>query len=198
MEYPNSRLAGSSPYDITIGNLCSGIPVRVHRNAELADRGALRAQKKWQTLFVSVPAGFSGTMSPRHNFVSTCLPETLSDRLEIVGYMMEIVNLVDDLIDEAESPMAALAPHMADLLQAYNVLTAGGARNMGGVSCSPVAKAVVDFGREMAAIDRVRAKEAFRWLEKWVRLMLSRPSDGKHCQSFDEYLEYRRVNVSSQ
>lgn len=196
MEYPNSRLAGPSPYDITIGNLSCGIPLRVHRNAELADRGALRAQKKWEELFGSVPSGFSGTMSPRHNFVATCLPETLPDRLEVVGHILEIVYLVDDMIDESKSPMVALAPHMADLLQAYNVIMADG--DMDAAPSSPLTRAVVDFGRTMVAIDPLRAKETFRWVERWAKLTWSTSSDGKDCQNFDEYLEYRRVNVSAQ
>ncbi|KAG7289912.1 hypothetical protein NEMBOFW57_006289 [Staphylotrichum longicolle] len=131
MEYPNSRLAGPSPYDITIGNLSCGIPLRVHRNAELADR------------------------------VSHGRPRATHD----------------------------------DLLQAYKVVMAGGDMDAG--PCSPLTRAVVDFGKTMVAIDPVRAKETFRWVERWAKLMWSTSSDGKDCQSFDEYLEYRRVNVSA-
>jgi len=81
-------------------------------------------------------------------------------------------------------------------LQAYSVVMAGG--DMDGVSCSPLAKVVIDFGKAMVAIDPVRAKEVFRWGKKWARLMLSRSGDGKDCRDFDEYLEYRRVDVCAQ
>ncbi|KAK4151149.1 isoprenoid synthase domain-containing protein [Chaetomidium leptoderma] len=196
MEYPNSHLTAASGHDIT--DLCGDIPVRVHRNAELADRGALRAQKDWQRLFGSLPPGYAGTMGPEHHFVSTCMPETLPDRLELVAYIVEITFLIDDMVDAAESPMAAAAPYMADFLHAYHVVMADGHVDDGRVSCSPSARMAVDFGRAMLAVDAEGAKNAFRWLEKWVRLMLRRSGDNKAFGNLEEYLEYRRVNISSQ
>lgn len=195
MEYPNSRLVDPSLYDTNLDGLCTNIPVRVHRNAELADRGAFRAQKDWQRLFGSLPPRYAGNPGPEHNFVSTCFPEMLSDRLELVAYILETSFLVDDVMDAAESPMAAAAPFMADLLQAHNVMAGGETADL---SCTPAASIMTGFVKEMVVIDAERAKEAFRWLEKWVKLMLSHSCGEKGFQNLDEYLEYRRVNFTSQ
>ena len=177
-------------------SLCSNIPVRVHRNAELADRGALRAQKDWQQHFGTLPPRYGGTMGPELNFVATIFPEILPDRIEHMGYIAEIMLLADDMIDAAESPMAAAAPHKADLLQAYSVVKAGG--DMDATLCTPAARKIVDFAQAMILVDSDRAKGAFRWLVKWARLAQSGPVSSNECRNFDEYLEYRRLNVSSQ
>ncbi len=176
--------------------LCSNIPVRVHRNAELADRGALRAQKDWQQHFGALPPRYGGTMGPELNFVATIFPEILPDRIEHMGYIVEIVFLVDDMIDTAESPMAAAAPYMVDLWQAYSVVKAGG--DMDATLCTPAAKKIVDFAQAMVLVDPDRATGAFQWLVKWAKLTQSGPVSSKECQNFNEYLEYRRLNVSSQ
>jgi fusicocca-2,10(14)-diene synthase/ophiobolin F synthase len=196
MEYPNSRLVDPSSYDTTLDGLCTNIPVRVHRNAELADRGAFRAQKDWQRFFGSLPPRYAGNPGPEYNSVSTCFPEMLPDRLELVAYIMETYFLIDDVMDAAESLMAAATPFMADFLQAYNVVMAGG--EAADLSCSPAASIMTGFAKEMVDIDAERAKEAFRWFEKWVKLMLSHPSGEKGFQNLDEYLEYRCVNFTSQ
>ena len=196
MEYPNSCVPGASPFDNTMKLLCSNIPVRVHRNAELADRGALRAQKDWQQHFGTLPPRNGGTMGPELNFVATIFPEILPDRIEHMGYIVEIVLLVDDMVDTAESPMTAAAPHMADLWQAYSVVKAGG--DMDAALCTPGARKIVDFAQAMVLVDPDRAKGAFRWLVKWAKLIQSGPVSSKECRDFDEYLEYRRLNVSSQ
>ena len=175
---------------------CSNIPVRVHRHAELADRGALRAQKDWQQHFGTLPLRYGGTIGPELNFVATSFPEILPDRIEHMGYIVEIVFLVDDMVDAAESPMAVAAPHMADIWQAYSVVKAGG--DMDAALCTPAARKIVDFAQAMILIDPDRAKSAFRWLVQWAKLTQSGPVSSKECRDFDEYLEYRRLNVSSQ
>lgn len=55
MEYANSHLLDPSTYDPALDGFYANIPVRVHAHAELADRGALRAQRDWQRLFGSLP-----------------------------------------------------------------------------------------------------------------------------------------------
>ncbi|KAK4034307.1 isoprenoid synthase domain-containing protein [Parachaetomium inaequale] len=196
MEFPNSHLVDPSSYDATLDGLCADIPLRVHRNAELADRGALRAQKDWQRVTGSLPPGHAGVIGPEHNFVSTCMPEILPDRLELVAYIVELAFLADDVIDMAESPAAAAAPYMPDFLAAYEAVRGNGDPNS--PSFSPRTKIVVDFGRAMVAVDSERAQEAFRWVKKWTSLLLSRPGRERDIRDFDDYLEYRRINVSSQ
>lgn len=143
-------------------------------------------------------------MGPEHNFVSVCLPETLPDRLELVAYIMEMAFLIDDMIDSAESPVAAAVPYMADLLHAYKVVMAAAEgvddddADADSSSCSPAARIAIGFGREMVSVDCEGAKQAFEWLGKWARLMLSRSGGEKEFGNFDEYLKYRRLNVTSQ
>jgi fusicocca-2,10(14)-diene synthase/ophiobolin F synthase len=197
MEYSNSHLVTPAWCDKTTAGICTNIPLRVHHNAELADRGALRAQKDWQQHFGALPPNFRGTMGPELNFTAALLPETLPDRLEHVAYILEVAFLADDVIDAAESPMAAVSPHIVDLMQAYRVVKAGG--DMDTTSCSPAATKIVDFARAMVAVDPGRANQAFRWLVKWMKMCRSAPNHNSNSwQNFDEYLEYRRLNVSSQ
>jgi fusicocca-2,10(14)-diene synthase/ophiobolin F synthase len=200
MEFPNSHLMDPSSYDATLDGLCTDIPVRVHRNAELADRGALRAQKDWQRVAGPLSQGHAGVIGPEHNFVASCMPEILPDRLELVAYIVEITFLIDDLIDAAESPLLAAAPYMADFLYAYDAVWKKSA-DADTSSCSPAAGIIVGFGKAMVAVDAERARDAFEWLKKWTRLVLSRPGAAggdREARDFDEYLEYRRLNVSSQ
>ncbi|KAK4101104.1 terpenoid synthase [Parathielavia hyrcaniae] len=196
MEYPNSRLVDRSSYDTNLDGLCTDIPVRVHHSPELADRGAFRAQKDWERAFGSLPPRYAGNPGPDYNFVSTCFPEILPNRLELVAYVMETAFLVDDMMDAADSPMAAAAPFMADVLQAYNATMAGG--EAADMSYSPAASIMTGFAREMVAIDAEQAKETFRWLGKWVKSMLSHSCGEKKFQNLDEYLEYRRVNYTTE
>jgi hypothetical protein len=196
MEYPNSILIPPSTYDTTMDGLCENIPLRIHRNPELADRGAFRAQRDWKHAFGSIPEDYAGIMGPEHNFVSTCMPETLSDRLELIAYITEIVFLMDDMIDEAGSPAAVASRYTVEFLRAYNAVMAGG--EVLGDSASPVVKILADIGRVMFEIDADGAKVAFAWLRNWSALVLSRPDGGKECRDLDEYLEYRRVNIASE
>jgi fusicocca-2,10(14)-diene synthase/ophiobolin F synthase len=194
MEHPNSLLVDPSTYDTTMDGLCTNMPLRVHRNASLADRGALRAQRDWQRFFGSLPPGYSGAMGPEYNFVATCMPEILPERLELVAYVIEVAFLLDDMIDAAESPIAVAAPYFVDLLTAHDVIKKGGDIS----SYSPTIRIVAGLGKAMYDVDPERAEDAFRWIRKMLTTLLSRPSDGQNIRDFDEYLEYRRINIGSQ
>ncbi|KAK3307854.1 isoprenoid synthase domain-containing protein [Chaetomium strumarium] len=201
MEFPNSRLIETSEYPAYMDGLSTFIPVRVHRDASLADRGALRAQKDWQRVLGPLPPGFSGTMGPAFNFVAVTMPETLPDRFELVGYIVEMMFLINDRIDmAAESSLTELAaPHLADVLHARELVMNGGGGEVDDVSsCSPATKLMASVGREMFAVDPEAAVHAVRWLEKWVKLMMGmgRAKAG-HPKSLDEYLEGRLVDVTS-
>ncbi|KAH6849621.1 isoprenoid synthase domain-containing protein [Chaetomium sp. MPI-CAGE-AT-0009] len=193
MDYPNSVLVDPSTYDTTMDGLCTNMPLRVHRNASLADRGALRAQRDWQRLFGSLPPGYSGLMGPEHNFVSTCMPEILPERLELVAYMTEAMCLVDDMMDEAESPTALGLPYYVDMLTAHDVIKKGGDVS----SCSPAARIMARFGKAMYDVDAEGAENAFWWLRQ-AMTTFNRPSNGQNIRDLDEYLEYRRLNIGSQ
>jgi fusicocca-2,10(14)-diene synthase/ophiobolin F synthase len=200
MEHPHSLLVDPSTYDTTMDGLCTpNMPLRVHRNASLADRGALRAQRDWQRAIGALPAGYSGTMGPEHNFVSTCMPDILPSRLELVAYAVEMTFIIDDMIDAAEGDNSSIAvvaaPYLVDLLTAQDVIKKGGQ----GEECSPAAGLIARFGKAMYEVDYERAEDVFRWLRKMMTVLLSRGSDGRDAiRDFEEYLEYRWINVGSQ
>jgi hypothetical protein len=52
--------------------------------------------------------------------------------------------------------------------------------------------------KEMLAVDAKGAKETLGWLRKWGNLMLSQLGGQRQPRDFDEYLEYRRVDVCSE
>ncbi|KAK3304736.1 isoprenoid synthase domain-containing protein [Chaetomium strumarium] len=222
MAHPNSLLVEPSTYDTTMDGLLSTttttttttttMPLRVHRNASLADRGALRAQRDWQRSIGPLPPGYSGAMGPEHNFVSTCMPDLLPERLELVAYAVEFTFIIDDMIDAAaEAPLAAVAaPYLMDLLAAQDVIRRRRTKGAGGEgdedgdvsssssSCSPALRLMVGFGKAMYDVDYERAEDVFGWLRKMMTGLLSRERDGREIRDFDEYLEYRRINVGSQ
>jgi fusicocca-2,10(14)-diene synthase/ophiobolin F synthase len=198
MEYPNSVLVDPSTYPADMDGLCSGIPVRVSRHPELAVRGALRAQKEWKQAFGSLPPGFVGGTGPKHNLITVCWPETLPDRLEIVAFVTEIAFLVDDVMDSAADPLAIIGPFMADFLQAWQMVMGGAALPVLAASHSAVGQMVASFARDLVAVDAERAKDFFRWVERWATLSLTQHAQKKEVRNFDEYLEHRRVNIASE
>lgn len=194
MERKYSDVVDPSLYDTD--GLFEGIPVLVHRNQDLADRGCLRAQKDWKRQFGTLDPGFAGSMGPEYNFVSTWFCETLPDRIELVGYIHEMAFLFDDMVDAAESPAAVFAPIMAELVQVYRVVMEGGDIDNLNLSGSPISRIVVDTTKAMLAVDPEQTKTGYRHLERWGHAFLARASN-PNLQDFDEYLEYRLVNVSS-
>lgn len=200
MAFPNSQLADPSTYDTALDGLAANIPLRISRSAALVDRGAFRAQKDWQQIFSSLPSpNYAGTAAPQYGFVSACVPEALPDRAELVGYVVELTFLIDDVMDDATSPAGvAAAPYMADLMRAHDMTRRGAEADAALVGGSPVARLLVAVRRAMLAVDPGRARDAFHWLETWVKAALTRPRGEKEIGDLDDYLEYRRSNVASQ
>ncbi|KAH6641834.1 isoprenoid synthase domain-containing protein [Chaetomium tenue] len=214
MDHPNSHLIDPSTYDTNLDNLAPNLPLRLSHSAALIDRGAFRAQKDWQHVFgttttTTIPSSpssspsYVGTAGPEYGFLSVCVPDTLPDRAELVGYIVEMVFLLDDLVEGAESPAAAAAPYLADLLYARDAVERGGDVGVVGVGGAlpgggRVARMFVGVGRAMLAIDPGCARDAFRWLEVSVKAMLARFGGSRELRDLEEYLEYRRVNVASQ
>ncbi|AEO63664.1 uncharacterized protein THITE_121363 [Thermothielavioides terrestris NRRL 8126] len=194
MESNNSVLADPSTYPADLAGLCPKLPVRVSRNPELADRGALRAQSDWKSLFGSLPRGFAGTMGPEHNLIATCLPEALPDRIELVTYACEIALLAYDAIEGAEDPMAAAAPFVADLLQASQFST----EHPGEVEPhhSPAGGLLAQVCRAIVTIDPRAGRDALRWVAKWTATFMTLPKH-REFRDLEHYLEHRRVDVSS-
>ena len=95
MEYKYSTLVDPSSYE-TLG-LCDTIPLRVHKNAHLADRGSRQAQADWRKLVGKVE-NFTGCMGPRFNGIAVAVPECRPERLEVIAYSNEFAFLHDGTI----------------------------------------------------------------------------------------------------
>ncbi|KAL3708899.1 hypothetical protein TMatcc_002687 [Talaromyces marneffei ATCC 18224] len=91
-----STIVDPSTYD-DLG-LCSSLPLRVHKFAHLADKGARRAQEDWKRM-VGPIKNFTGCLSPRFNGIAVAVPECIPERLEIVTYANEFAFLHDDILD---------------------------------------------------------------------------------------------------
>lgn len=196
VSYPNSRIIDPPTYGTATNSPCANFSFPVHQNASPADRGALRAQKDWQCLFGSLPLSFSGNMRSKHNLVSVCMADISSERLDIVAYFVEVALILDDVINTDGSLMAVGAPYLTEVLTACDVIERGG--DMDHFTCSPTAKLMFDIGKSMIDIDSERAKDAFRWIERYSHTMLSHLSGNSPTRAFEEYLKYKRTNFASQ
>jgi len=216
MEYRYSHLVEpSSDEAAALENLAGGLlPIRVHRDAKLANRAAFRAQKDWKRLLgfpLSTPEGEGcGTVGPRYNFLSVLVPEMLPDRLELCAYVLEILFFMDDAMDsggaKTESGMAAsVTAFVAEYLSAWEIVTRGSKEvDVSSSSClssSPLKKLFVDLLKATFAIDRNTGEDGLRWFDKWATLALSGQGVGNGFESvrnFDDYLDYRLVDAAFQ
>ncbi|KAK4140186.1 isoprenoid synthase domain-containing protein [Dichotomopilus funicola] len=203
METPHARCLDSSTYDTTFDGFCAPtIPVLVHRDARLADRGAFRAQRDWQHICdAGLPQGFSGISGPEHNYVATAMPGVLPERIELVSYMVELMFIGDDVVNEAESPAAVAGPMMMGLLAALRAArraTENGNRESVSASASPAERVWTSVATALFEMDRPRAEELARWFEKMVTVLVTQFDDEKHFENVEQYLEYRRMNMASQ
>lgn len=92
MEFKHSEIIDPASYDLE--GLCDGIPLRVHRNADREDIGAIRAQEDWKR-YVGPLSNYRGDLRPRFSFMSVTIPECLPDRLEVVSYTNEFAFMFD-------------------------------------------------------------------------------------------------------
>jgi hypothetical protein len=92
IQHQHSKLVDPSTYN-DLG-LCGGLPLRVHKHAHLADKGARRAQEDWKRL-VGPIRNFTGCLSPRFNGIAVAIPECIPERLETVTYANEFAFLHD-------------------------------------------------------------------------------------------------------
>lgn len=216
MEYRYSHLVEpSSDEAAALENLAGGLlPIRVHRDAKLADRAAFRARKDWKRLLgfpLSTPEGEGcGTVGPRYNFLSVLVPEMLPDRLELCAYVLEMLFFMDDAMDsggaKTESGMAAsVTAFVAEYLSAWEIVTRGSKEvDVSSSSClssSPLKKLLVGLLKATFAIDRKAGEDGHRWFEKWATLALSGQGFGNGFESvrnFDDYLDYRLVDAAFQ
>lgn len=92
MEYRFSARVDPATYSTQ--GLCDGIPLRIHKNADLEDIGALRAQEDWRK-YVGPVENFKGGLGPMFSFIAVTVPECLPERLEILAYANEFAFLHD-------------------------------------------------------------------------------------------------------
>ncbi|EYB24413.1 hypothetical protein FG05_01738 [Fusarium graminearum] len=105
------------PTDYDTDGLCDGVPVRMHKGADLDEVAIFKAQYDWEK-HVGPKLPFRGALGPRHNFICLTLPECLPERLEIVSYANEFAFLHDDITDvESAETVAAENDEFLDALQ---------------------------------------------------------------------------------
>lgn len=98
MEYRYSHLIDRSSYDSH--GLCDEIPLRCHRNSDIEEFAASRAQSDWcRHVGPIAPSNYAGTLGPTYSLSSVVFPECLPDRLDIISYVMEFAFLHDDAVD---------------------------------------------------------------------------------------------------
>ncbi|KAI0517898.1 fusicoccadiene synthase [Xylaria bambusicola] len=175
MEYQYSHVIDPRSYD-NLG-LCDGIPLRVHRNADLEEAGTIRLRDDWRKYVGPLPGTNGGNIGPVYSFTSVTIPECLPDRLEVVSYVMELGFLHDDLTDTSK---------VDELAQIE-----------GSPLCSGEGRIIQDVVEELIAIDPFRAKELVKdALNYWKRSLGSR-QHRIHFANFEDYLEYRVTDCGS-
>jgi hypothetical protein len=92
MNFQHSSLVDPSTYDLE--GLCDGIPLRIHKHADLEDIGAIRAQEDWRK-HVSPVHSYRGGLGPRFSFMAVSVPECIPERLEIISFANEFAFLHD-------------------------------------------------------------------------------------------------------
>ena len=86
-------------------DLCSGFPVRYHRNSIKEAVGAIRAHQDW-SIQVQRVKNYRGTLGNPLHFVSLTIPEALPERLEIISYANEYAFIYDGKITHPFSPLS--------------------------------------------------------------------------------------------
>ncbi|RBR09524.1 uncharacterized protein FIESC28_09855 [Fusarium coffeatum] len=176
------------PTDYDTDGLCDGVPVRMHKGADLDEVAIFKAQYDWEK-HVGPKLPFRGALGPRHNFICLTLPECLPERLEIVSYANEFAFLHDDITDvESAETVAAENDEFLDALQQ-------GVRE-GDIESRASGKRHLQawIFKQMAAIDRERAIAA---MNAWATFI----NTGAGCahdtnfKSLDDYLHYRSTDV---
>ncbi|KAF2451313.1 terpenoid synthase [Karstenula rhodostoma CBS 690.94] len=183
MQYRHSHLIDPSSYPTQ--GLCTGIPLRCHRNSDIDEHGTIRLRSDWQTHVGPLPQTTHGGLGPHYNFTAVTIPECRPDRLEIVAYAMEFAFLHDDLIDadETGNGVALYEGIMRDI----GVRSRGG--NPGG-SVTGEGRLLRGIIEEMARIDAGRTREVLGYWKRGVSL----PRDRTRFGSFEEYLDFRLVD----
>ncbi|KAF2970090.1 hypothetical protein GQX73_g3439 [Xylaria multiplex] len=169
MGYQYSHLIDPRSYDSQ--GLCDGIPLRVHRNADLAEAGIIRLRNDWRRYVGPLPLNsFGGGMGPVYNFPSVAIPECHPNRLEIVSYITEFGFLHDDIVDKPKANEGAALD------------TKSGRERIRS-----------NIVNEIMSIDPLRAKE---FIAIWTK-GFGVGQDRTHFIDFDDYLHYRVVGRGS-
>lgn len=92
MEFRYSHAVPRDTY--ATDGLSFGIPLPNHSDPHREDRGALSAQKDWNSQ-VGPLIGYQGGLGSRVNFIGVTVPECLPERLEILSYVNEFAFLYD-------------------------------------------------------------------------------------------------------
>ncbi|KAK4222678.1 isoprenoid synthase domain-containing protein [Podospora fimiseda] len=193
MEYLYSDPVDTTNYDDE--GFASGIPVRVHKQAHLADRGAMRAQEDWKKEVGPLPIGFVGTMCPNGpNSTALMGAEMLPDRLEITAYGIELSFLIDDMVDQGESS-ESLSGIMKDLTDKINV-TESGEWTLAHEKITPITRLLMKWITEMMQMDATRTLSTLKWFKNLYD-PVAKALGRANLPDLDTYLQRRIVSVGS-
>ncbi|EJP66250.1 fusicoccadiene synthase [Beauveria bassiana ARSEF 2860] len=185
MEYHYSHLIDSSSYDSE--GLSDGIPLRVHRNQDLEEMGAIRLHNDWRKFVGPLPTNMGGSIGPIYSFTAVTMPECRPERLELVSYMVELAFLNDDALDTTEVPEDfALTSEM--VYRRNEVIDKAMVKD----HKPGKGQILANFAKEIMSIDPVRTSDVMKYLKRDLRV----PKNGIKFKDFDDFLEYRVVQDS--
>ncbi|KAK3377643.1 isoprenoid synthase domain-containing protein [Podospora didyma] len=205
MNHQFSHLLDASAYDTD--GLCGGLLIRVHKHAELATAGALRAQRDWKELIGPLTSNFCGSLAPI-SLTAVAAPGCRPERLEIVSYVIELGFLCDDLMDNAQDTASRLAMHVTTLMDEMKngvesglaILDGPAAAAAGSFSSSTISpeqrRLAINFVQGLMAVDVPASMALFG------RMMRHIPDiTNNHTRTefgdLDEYLEFRVINFAT-
>ncbi|KAF2113823.1 isoprenoid synthase domain-containing protein [Lophiotrema nucula] len=186
MNYQYSTLVDASAYETE--GLCEGIPLRIHRYAELEEIGSFRAQEDWRK-HVGPLTNFKGGLGPMYSFMAVSVPECLPERLEILSYANEFAFLHDDITDNASEEK--ILTENDDMLQTFRKV----ARSQN-IPPDTTGKRYMQSRilLDMLALDHERALTTIKSWATFVKTA-SGCQHHKHFETLDDYLPYRSIDV---
>ncbi|KAK2747926.1 hypothetical protein FQN57_001517 [Myotisia sp. PD_48] len=165
------------------------LPVRIHRDARLADEAVLETLEGWEkALGHQAPSKDLGLSPVGHLAALTC-PECSPDRLVDMANMWDTLLIVDDLYELANSQeKTGLAKNFAGFMSMF--LPSGPQVDVNPAFMQLWAKV---FGR-WQELDEDSFKQAFKHSRAELDTMTTDPTD---CMTMDEYIPIRIIHIGT-
>ncbi|KAL8948519.1 MAG: hypothetical protein Q9222_005300 [Ikaeria aurantiellina] len=191
MEFQYSEYIAPTFYETD--GLCDGIPLRRHKDPMGEVKGAIRCQKMWSKLIEPV-RNYKGTLGDPFSFVRVTIPESLSERLEIISFANEFAFLYDDTFMEdldqqlqSENRHQILNDFGSGDLPRMNSMDGNDHTALKAQGAKQIQSRILE---EMMAIDKGRALTTMKSWQKFIKVVASRQRSEPFA-SLEEYLPYR-------